>query len=318
MDISGLTEKIKKFAVEEAGFDLVGISAASLPDFHAQALEKWIAEGYAGTMDYMVRDGVRRADPKTILPSAKSVISLAVNYYHPEDPKPQNEPSGKVAQYAYGRDYHKVIEKKLKQFSKYIREIAGESAEVKAYVDTGPILEKAFAQQAGLGFFGKNTNIITRHYGSWVFLASLVTNLELTADEPHLGACGSCRICIDACPTDALLENYQMDATKCISYLTIESKTEPSAELREKMGEWAFGCDICQQVCPYNFRAKTTKHEDLYPHKIAGSWIPLEKIQSAETDEQFAAQFQGSPVKRPKRQGMARNAKIVMKNSLVV
>ena len=313
-----LTERIKKYALEEAGFDLVGITGTSLPDIHAQALEGWIEKGHAGSMSYMVRDGAKRADAKNILDSAKSVISLAVNYYYPEEPRPQGKLAGKIAQYAYGRDYHKVIEKKLKKLSAYIRGIAGEGAEIKSYVDTGPILEKAFAQISGLGFFGKNTNIITRNYGSWIFLASLVTSLELLTDEPHMGSCGSCRICIDACPTGALLGNYQMDATQCISYLTIEAKADPPAELGKKMGEWVFGCDVCQTVCPYNFRAKTTRHEDLFPQKIAGSWADLEKIQSLQTDEEFSKMFQGSAVKRPKRSGMLRNVKIVAENAVVV
>jgi len=308
-----LTEKIKKYALEEAGFDLVGVTGALLPEFHAKAVEKWIEKGRAGTMDYMVRSGARRADAKTVLPSAVSVISFAINYHHPEDPKPEGEAAGKVAQYAYGRDYHKVIEKKLKKMAAYVREIGGPETEARGYVDTGPLLEKGFAQQAGLGFFGKNTNIITRHFGSWVFLASLVTNLELEHDEPHAGACGSCRICIDACPTDALLGNYEMDATRCISYLTIESKEETPAPLKEKMGEWAFGCDICQTVCPYNFRAKTTRHEDLYPNKIAGSWLKLETLKS-QKEEEFNTVFQGSPVRRPKLKGLQRNAEIVAKN----
>ncbi len=313
-----LTQKIKKYALEEAGFDLIGITSAELPEFHGAALQKWISNGYAGSMDYMDKPGVDRSNPKTILPSARSVISLAVNYFHPDDPKPADKKMGKVAKYAYGRDYHKVIEKKLKKLSTYIHETSGTDTETKAYVDTGPILEKAFAQRAGLGFFGKNTNIITRNFGSWIFLASLVTNLELAADEPHTGSCGSCRICIDACPTDALLGNYEMDATRCISYLTIEAKSEPAPELKEKMGEWVFGCDICQTVCPYNFRAKVTVHQDLFPNRIAGSWVDLEKAQTVSTQEEFISIYQGSPVKRPKLEGMKRNAKIAAKNAAVV
>lgn len=316
--VSDLTEKIKKYALEEAGFDLVGVSPASLPGFHAQALEKWAASGYAGSMDYMTRDAARRADPKTILPSAKSVISLAVNYYHPEDPKPADVKAGKIALYAYGRDYHKVIEKKLKKLSRFIREAAGSGTQIKTYVDTGPLLEKAFAQNAGLGFFGKNTNIITRHFGSWVFLASVVTDLELTPDEPHTGSCGSCRICIDACPTGALLGNYEMNATQCISYLTIEAKgAEHPKELRAGIGEQAFGCDICQDICPYNFRAKITRHEELYPAlegPRAGTWLDLERLEDRMTDEEFQIAFQGSPLKRSKRSGLLRNARTVREN----
>ena len=285
-----LTEKIKSFALNEAGFDLVGISSSSLPEIHIEALRSWAQNGFAGSMDYMTRDVERRAHPAKILPSAKTVISLAVNYFHPEDEKPPAGSYGKVAKYAYGQDYHKVIEKKLKILSKFILETAGEGAELKSYVDTGPVLEKAFAKEAGLGFFGKNTNIITRHYGSWVFLASLITNLDLDVDLPHTGSCGSCRICIDACPTGALLGNYVLDARRCISYLTIESKAEIPQELKTGVGEWVFGCDICQEVCPYNFRAKTTVHAELYPTKKAGTWLDLEDVKIEP----------GSPLKRAK------------------
>ena len=312
-----MTQKIKSFALNEAGFDLVGISRTILAPKHERALESWVSEGRAGTMSYMERDPQRRARPEQSLVSAQSVISLAVNYFHPEDPKP-NKPSGKIAKYAYGCDYHKVIEKKLKQLSKYILEIGGPGTEVKSYVDTGPILEKAFAQEAGLGFFGKNTNLITREYGSWVFLASLITSLELEADAPHTGGCGSCRICIDACPTSALLGDGSLDARKCISYLTIETKdAEHPKELRSGIGEWAFGCDICQDVCPYNFRAKTTRHEELYPATIGprmGTWLDLERLENMKTDEEFHIAYQGSPLRRSKRSGLLRNARTVRAN----
>lgn len=273
------TEKIKKFAIVDAGFDLIGITSAILPEFYEQGLNRWIEKGHAGTMAYMTRNPKRRSHSDQVLPSVKSVISLALNYYHPEDPKPENTRTGKVAKYAYGKDYHTIIEEKLKKLKNYIQEIGGEGTEVKDYVDTGPVLEKAYAKEAGLGFFGKNTNIITREYGSWVLLASILTNLELEADKPHTGSCGSCRICIDACPTDALLGNYEMDARKCISYLTIETKAPVPKELSDKFGDWVFGCDICQDVCPYNFRAKLTKEEELYPLKKAGTWINLNPVQ---------------------------------------
>ena len=325
-----LTAKIKSFALSEAGFDLVGISAASLSSKHERAVESWVSEGRAGTMAYMERDPGRRAHPESSLASARSVISLAVNYYHPEDPKP-SVAVGKIAKYAYGRDYHKVIEKKLKKLGQFILETGGKGTEVKSYVDTGPILEKAFAQEAGLGFFGKNTNLITRNFGSWVFLASLITNLELEADAPHMGGCGSCRICIDACPTDALLGDGSLDARRCISYLTIETKdAEHPKELQAGIGEWVFGCDICQDVCPYNFRAKTTRHEELYPPStrsekrelaqdsapsgLRGTWLDLDKLEAIKTDEEFQSAFQGSPLKRSKRLGLLRNARTVRMN----
>lgn len=303
-----LTQKIKNFALEEAGFDLVGISPAKLPAVHETALKTWIQNGFHGSMDYMARDPERRAHPEKVLSSARSVISLAVNYFHPEDEKPADVPAGKIAKYAYGTDYHRVIEKKLKRLSRFIAEAGGNGTEVKSYVDTGPVLEKAFAAQSGLGFFGKNTNIITRHYGSWIFLASLLTSLELLPDESHAGSCGSCRICLDACPTGALLGDYQIDATKCISYLTIESKESPPKELEGKTGEWIFGCDICQDVCPYNFRAKTTRHAELYPNKKAGTWVELDPVTKLESNEAFSEMFRQSPLKRPKLAGILRNA----------
>ena len=312
-----LTQKIKAYALGEAGFDLVGVSGVELSAVHALALQRWIDRGFAGSMEYMKREPQKRSNPKLILPSAKSVISLAVNYYHPEDPKPENQAAGKVAQYAYGRDYHKVIQKKLKHLSKYIQELAGPQTEIKSYVDTGPILEKAFAQSAGLGFVGKNTNVITRNFGSWVFLASLVTNLDLESDAPHTGSCGSCRICIDACPTSALLGDYQMDATRCISYWTIEAKEAAPPGIQKQMGEWAFGCDICQTVCPYNFRAKTTAHGELFPKKIAGSWIGVDAA-ALKSEDNFNQTYQGSPIRRPKIEGLKRNVKIVAQNAGMV
>ena len=243
-------------------------------------------------MEYMTREPARRADASKSLPGARSVLSLALNYFHPDDPKP-SDAVGKIAKYAYGRDYHTVIEKKLKRLAAYIKEAGGPDTEVRSYVDTGPILEKAYAREAGLGFFGKNTNIITREYGSFVFLASLVTTLALEPDAPHTGACGSCRICIDACPTGALSTGYTLDARKCISYWTVESKEPIPADIRERQSGWAFGCDICQDVCPYNVKAKTTRHAEIYPEKRAGSWL---------TEAQLAAPgaFAGSPVKRSK------------------
>jgi epoxyqueuosine reductase len=265
-------------------------------------------------MHYMDREPERRSQPVKVLPSVRSVISLVINYYHPDDPRPLNRPAGRVAKYAYGVDYHKIIEKKLKKLARFIVETGGPGTEVKIYVDTGPLLEKAFARESGLGFFGKNTNIITKRFGSWVFLASILTNLELERDTPHTGACGSCRICIDHCPTDALLGDYRMDATRCISYLTIESKSPVPDEIKSRVGEWMFGCDICQEVCPYNYKAQVTRHTELYPEKRAGSWIELEAIERMQKDEEVGEMFKQSPVKRAKREGLLKNAQVVREN----
>jgi len=310
--VNELTRRIRDYALNEAGFDLAGFSKAELPPLHGEALAKWVADGFHGTMGYMDRAGRDRSRPQDALASAQTVISLAVNYFHPDDPHP-GTPAGKVAKYAYGADYHDVIGEKLAKLAAFVLETGGPGTEVKTYVDTGPILEKAFAREAGLGFFGKNTNLLTLSHGSWIFLASLLTNLELEAGVPHAGACGTCRLCIDACPTGALLGDYRLDARKCISYLTIESKEEPPAELKSGVGEWAFGCDVCQDVCPYNKKAKPTRHAELHERKIAGTWLALDELEALD-DAAFRERFRGSPVKRAKRAGLLRNARTVREN----
>ncbi len=308
-----LTARIRAFALDEAGFDLAGFSRVELPGPHAEALDRWVGEGMAGTMAWLERDPARRSDPRASLPSARSVISLAVNYGHPDDPRPE-QPAGRVAKYAYGSDYHAVIEKRLKRLERFVREAGGPGTEARSYVDTGPVLEKAFAREAGLGFFGKNTNLITKRFGSWVFLASLLTNLELEADAPHAGSCGTCTLCIDACPTGALLGDYRLDARRCISYLTIESKDDTPDDLKAGVGEWLFGCDICQDVCPYNRRSPVTRHEELYPRRRAGTWVELDPLEAIPDQDGFAKVFQGSPLRRAKLSGMRRNAAVVRGN----
>lgn len=299
---SSPAESIKRFALD-CGFDLVGIAPARLEERHSSAYRRWLGDGFHAGMDYMARDPERRVDVTKTLPSARSVVSLALNYYRKPDAKPET-PAGKVSKYAHGADYHKIIEKKLKRLARYIREELG--GEAKTYVDTGPILERAYAQAAGLGFAGKSTNLITKEFGSWVFLASVITDLELEVDKPSTASCGTCRLCIDACPTQAIVESGRVDARKCISYHTIESREEIPVEIASKMGEWIFGCDICQDVCPYNYRAKETK-EPNFLQPIAGSWLSFQEAESLETDEQFKKHFQGSPVKRTKRSGLKRN-----------
>lgn len=294
------TQRIKQFA-REIGFDLVGVAPASLDERHGVSLRRWLADGFHADMEYMARDPQRRGDVTRVMPAARSVVSLALNYYRRPDAEPA-EPSGKVSKYAYGADYHKVIEKKLKRLARFIREELG--GEAKTYVDTGPVLERAYAQSAGLGFIGKNANLITREYGSWVFLASVITDLELDADAPSTAFCGTCRICIDACPTQAIVEAGRIDARKCISYLTIESKSPIPEELAPKMGQWVFGCDVCQDVCPYNHREKESS-EPGFSRPIAGSFLSLSL--EALTEDDFRNKFSGSPVKRAKRSGLIRN-----------
>lgn len=315
MDAHQLTSRIKEYALGTAGFDLAGVTRAALPSRYEEGLLRWTEEGFAAGMEYMKREPSRRAHPEASLPSVRSVVSLAVNYWHPDDARPAGD-AGKVSKYAYGADYHDVIGAKLKDLARFVADAGGPGTETKTYVDTGPVLEKAFAREAGLGFFGKNTNVITKEYGSWVFLASLLTNLELVYDEPHAGACGTCRLCLDACPTGALLDGYRLDAGKCISYLTIESKEAMPEELKGRLDGWVFGCDACQDVCPYNKKAKPTRHAELHPAKKAGTWIGIDEALSLGTDEAFAARFKGSPVKRPKRAGLLRNARALREGSV--
>jgi epoxyqueuosine reductase len=306
-----LTEQIKRAALE-AGFDKCGVAPAELPASRENDLTEWLARGYAGSMHYMTRDGAKRARPSEILAGAQSVISLGLNYFYASTPKPEGRRVGRISLYARGRDYHRVIEKKLKKLKASIQALAP-AAKIKSYVDTGPIMEKAFAQAAGIGFYGKNTNILTADRGSWIFLASLVTDLALDVDKPHLGGCGSCRLCIDACPTSALVEPYRIDATKCISYWTIESKEEIPDAIADRMGDWAFGCDACQDVCPYNRKAKPSREPEFAPERGAGAWLDLEQITSMQSGEDFAAYAQGTPLKRPKLAGLKRNAGVILR-----
>lgn len=274
-DMSG---KIKRFALSEAGFDLIGITKPDLPKQYGEYFNLWIGRGFGGEMGYLKTDGQNRARASVLLPGAQSVISVALNYYHPEDPKPadRNKNVGKVAKYAYGEDYHKVMKKKLKLLAKYIEKVGGQKTVAKYFADSGPILEKAFAQESGIGFMGKNTLLITRKFGSYVVLGMVVTNLKLTYDEARQSECAHCQVCMDHCPTQALLGNFQVDARRCISYQTIESKEPMPLELKAKSGEWVFGCDVCQDVCPFNGHPEMTSHRELYPTKIAGTWVELD------------------------------------------
>ncbi len=308
-----LTARIKKLALE-AGFHKVGIAPAELPRERVEGLARWLERGYEGSMAYMTRDGLKRAHAGEVLEGARAVISLALSYHHPDDPKPGEGAWGKIARYARGRDYHTVIGKKLKRLVRSIREIVPD-ARVKPYVDTGPIMEKAYAREAGIGFYGKNTNILTRDRGSWVFLASLITDLELEFDAPHTGSCGEGRLCLDACPTGAFAGPYELDARKCISYWTIESREEIPAEIRGRLEGWAFGCDICQEVCPHNRKPSVSDEPAFGSESGAGQWLDLRRVLGLGSDGEFAKAFQGTPLKRPKRAGLERNARAVLEAS---
>jgi len=276
--MSSLTEKIKVFALGQAGFDAVGISSVRLSGHFEEASKVWLAKGSAGTMTYLQKNN--RWHPENLLPNAASVISLAVNYYHPEDSKPVGEGWAKIAKYAYGEDYHQVLQKKLDRLLGFIETVAP-GTRSKGFVDAGPIAEKPFAQTAGIGFYGKNTTIITSRFGSWIFLADIVTTAQLDCDQPAVGDCGSCTLCIEACPTGALGGDYQMDARKCVSYRTVEAYDPMRLESHEG---WFFGCDICQDVCPFNQSPVPTRNPEFFPTKIAGTWVNLKQLESVDPD----------------------------------
>ncbi len=314
-DPSILTQKILRQA-HALGFDAAGIASADALEQDEHALNRWLAEGRQGGMIYMAREPHRRSRPKEVLPGARSVIVLAMNYApivsgdrfqicpHPI--------VGRVSRYAWGKDYHAVIEERLAQLDRFIREAAGPGTDCRSYVDHGPILEKAFARQAGIGFIGKNTLLITEAFGSWVFLSVILTTLELEAGPSQTSQCGSCRACLDACPTGALTAPYQLDANRCISYLTIENKGEIPDELKSQLNGWAFGCDICQEVCPYNAHPKATAVKEFHPDQGTGPWLDLEKVTAIASDEEFRSTFRDTALLRPKRAGLQRNAKALL------
>lgn len=309
MELKG---KIINFALSK-GFDLVKIAPAKLEQKHVVAFNEWLDKGYEADMAYMRKKELRE-DIKKILPKAKAVICLATNYYYENSSLKSGH--GRVARYAYGRDYHKVISRKLKEVEIFIKELTP-YAETKSYVDTGPVLERAYAEASGIGFFGKNSLIITKEFGSYVFLSEIITTLNLPSDQKILqktnnsfAGCGGCKKCIDACPTGAIIAPGVIDSSKCISYLTIENKKGIPKKLAAiiKKARLLYGCDICQEVCPHNKRARITTHFEFKNPRLAGDQLPLKKIISFKTDTEFLATFAGSAVMRAKRKGLQRNA----------
>ncbi|HUJ79094.1 MAG TPA: tRNA epoxyqueuosine(34) reductase QueG [Nitrospiria bacterium] len=292
------------------GFDAVGIAPADLPGRYGGALTRWLDRGFHGEMAYMARAPRRRADPRDVLPGARSVISLAMNYYAGDHGARPDHRSGRIARYAWGKDYHDLIERKLDDLAAWLRARAPE-AQVRGYVDHGPVLERAVAQEAGVGFIGKNTMLITDQCGSWVVLAELITTLELEADRPQTSRCGSCRLCLDACPTGAIVAPYELDATRCISYLTIELKREFTPSEGAKIGDWLFGCDVCQEVCPYN--TPPAASDEPWFQEGVGPWLDARETATLQHDGEMAP-FSATPLTRPKRAGLVRNARAVLEN----
>jgi epoxyqueuosine reductase len=306
----GRIEDLIKAQAYGLGFDLAGITTLG-PATTANAFDAWLAGGYAGEMSYMSRTAEKRRDSRLPIDGATTAIVVAMNYAG-------TEPSGPVARYARGGDYHDVVLEKLKLLHRWIDERIGRSIVGKAYVDTGPLLERDLARRAGLGWFGKNTMLINPKAGSFFFLGALLVDLELRSDAPFAtDHCGTCRRCLDACPTNALIEPGVLDSTQCISYLTIELKGAIPVVLRAKIGDLVYGCDICQEVCPWNEKFSQPLREEAFRPReaIAGkdaSTLAREIL--AMSDEDFRIAFKGSPMKRAKLRGLKRNAAVTLGN----
>lgn len=302
---------IKELA-HEVGFDLAGIAPAVTLDGYHQFLD-WLDQGYAGEMEYLERRKEAYQHPQHVMSSVRSVLMLALNY-KTDEPPPLSGTQGRISRYAWGSsDYHKVIRKKMKRLSLRIRE-AFPDCETRGVVDTAPLLERNYAQLAGLGWIGKNTLLLNKTEGSWFFLAGMLLSYELEYDEPHQTFhCGTCTRCLDACPTDAFVEAGTLDARKCISYLTIELRDQPiPLELRTGMQEWIFGCDVCQDVCPWNSKAPLSREPAF---QSVEQFSPADAVELLSLDETaFQQRFQGTPMSRPRRAGLLRNAAIVLGN----
>ncbi|MSQ94719.1 MAG: tRNA epoxyqueuosine(34) reductase QueG [Gemmataceae bacterium] len=310
--MNSLQSRIKQQA-RTLGFELAGIAPAAEPDGFAH-LQDWLAQGFAGEMDYMQRHAEARGHPESILPNVKSVVMVGINY------KSQGSGvrgqgariSGRVSNYAGGLDYHDVLRDKLKALLNWIQEqVPGTRG--RAVIDTAPLLERDFARRAGLGWFGKNTMLLHKKLGSYFFLGALLLDLALPADEPFSTShCGSCTRCLDACPTDAFVGPYQLDARRCISYLTIELRGTIPEELRAPMSDWIFGCDVCQDVCPWNRKTPAGAEAALLPGST-GTQVDLLDVMGLSAEE-FRQRFRHTPIWRTKRAGLLRNAATALGN----
>ncbi|WP_371455146.1 tRNA epoxyqueuosine(34) reductase QueG [Leeuwenhoekiella aequorea] len=297
--------KLIKDEAQRLGFMSCGISKAGFLEQEAPRLERWLNKNMHGEMAYMENHFDKRLDPTLLVPGAKSVVSLLLNYYPDEK---QREDTYKISKYAYGTDYHFVIKDKLKELLEFINTNIGEVAG-RAFVDSAPVLDKAWAAKSGLGWIGKHSNLLTKQVGSFYFIAELIIDLDLDYDTPVTDHCGSCTACIDACPTNAIVDAHVVDGSKCISYFTIELKNELPSFAQDKMDDWMFGCDVCQDVCPWN-RFSKPHNEPLFdpnPEILKYSKSEWKEL----TQEVFSTLFKKSPVKRTKFKGLERNIKFL-------
>ncbi len=302
MNLKRKHTKLIKTEATRLGFLSCGISKAEFLEKEAPRLEKWLNRNMHGEMQYMENHFDKRLDPTKLVEDSKSVISLLLNYYPSQEQKDKSAP--KISKYAYGKDYHFVIKEKLKSLLNFIQEEIGE-VQGRAFVDSAPVLDKAWASRSGLGWIGKNSNLLTQQVGSFYFIAELIVDLELEYDMPTTDHCGSCTACIDACPTQAIVEPYVVNGSKCISYFTIELKDNIPLEFKGKFDNWMFGCDICQDVCPWNRFSKPHREPLFNPHP---ELLEMSKKDWDEiTEDLFNKFFKNSAVKRTKFSGLKRN-----------
>jgi epoxyqueuosine reductase len=311
-----LVESIKREALS-LGFVAVGIATVN-PDTSDDGLlgrlQEWLRRGFHGTMEWMARNPARRADPRLVLPGCRSIIVVGMNYDTGQRAT-EGQGYGRIARYAWGEDYHRILGKRLTLLEARLRDWAP-GIVTRSYVDTGPIMEKAWAQQAGLGWIGKHSNLVSAEHGSWLVLGEILTTLDLPADAPATDLCGSCSLCIQACPTQAIPEPYVVDATRCISYLTIEfrgRREEINADLASRMGNHIFGCDDCLDICPFNLRAEPTTESAFHP--LPTALAPRLQDLATLDENTFTERFRRSPIRRVTLSGLRRNVAIAQENA---
>ena len=310
----GEVKRIVEERARAAGFDLVGVTRAEPLTQGGERLREWQEAGMAADMGYMQRPVELLSDPKKLQKSAKSVVSLGVSYY-PGDHPENTEGGGRVARYAWGRDYHEVIRERLFRLRAELEEELGVKIKARGFTDAVPLLERSAAQHAGLGFFGRNSCLISGEVGSYFFIADLIVDLDLSPDPPGSGTCGRCTRCMDRCPTGAIKAPGMVDARLCISYLTIENRGEIPRHLRPLVGDWAFGCDVCQEVCPYNkTKAARSRWPEFSENAGTGPYLEIVEVLGIRTEEEFERRFAGTPLTRPGRAGLLRNCCVAAGN----
>ena len=311
MNLKERTQRVREEALR-LGFDACGFARARRLEREERRLEEWLNQGRHGTMGWMENYFDKRVDPTKLVPGSKSVVSVIGSYFHPDHERQQQQTGKpKIAKYAQGRDYHKVYKGKLKKLFNFTKEIVG-NVEGRIFVDSAPVLDKVWAQQAGLGWIGKNSNLLNKDIGSFFFIGEMIIDIEFSYSTQVTDHCGTCTRCIDACPTNAIYEPYRVDGSKCISYHTIELKEQIPEQYQDTLGPWMYGCDICQDVCPWNRDAKYGQMQDLYPrekildHDI-NFWQELD-------NDQYDSLFEGSAIRRAKFEKFKMNTAVVAEN----